>query len=88
MWSKLDAATLKQMTAATPGGRYLNVATGAIDLGDIYSKLIESADQRTFQTEIIDSYEERFQIFLALAFALLCFDVAMARRRVAGGAAR
>jgi Ca-activated chloride channel family protein len=88
VWSKLDAATLKQMAAATPGGRYLNVATGAIDLGDIYAKLIESADQRTFETEIVDSYEERFQIFLALAFALLCFDAAMVNRRAAGGQAQ
>ena len=88
VWSKLDAAPLKRMAEATPGGRYLNVSTGAIDLGDIYSKLIESADQRTFDTQIVDSYEERFQIFLALAFALLCFDAAIARRRVTGGAAR
>jgi Ca-activated chloride channel family protein len=88
VWSKLDAATLKRMAAATPGGRYLNVATGAIDLGDIYAKLIESADQRTFETEMVDSYEERFQIFLALAFALLCFDVAIAGRRASGGEAR
>lgn len=88
VWSKLDAATLKQMAAATPGGRYLNVATGAIDLGDIYAKLIQSAGQRTFETEMVDSYEERFQIFLALAFALLCFDVAIARRRTSGGEAR
>jgi Ca-activated chloride channel family protein len=88
VWSKLDAKTLKEMAAATPGGRYLNVATGAIDLGDIYAKLIESADQRTIETEMVDSYEERFQIFLALAFAFLCFDAAMSRRRAAGGAAR
>jgi Ca-activated chloride channel homolog len=88
VWSKLDASTLKQMAAATPGGRYLNVATGAIDLGDIYAKLIDSADQRTFETEVVDNYEERFQIFLALAFALLCFDAAMGRRRVTGGAAQ
>ncbi len=88
VWSKLDAATLKQMAAATPGGRYLNVATGAIDLGDIYAKLIQSAGQRTFETEMVDSYEERFQIFLALAFAFLCLDVAIARRRISGGEAR
>jgi hypothetical protein len=76
------------MAAATPGGRYLNVATGAIDLGDIYAKLIESADQRTFETEMVDSYDERFQIFLGLAFAFLCFDTAMARRRTTGGQAQ
>ena len=45
IWSKLDASTLRQMVNATPGGRYLNVATGAIDLGDVYVKLIASAEK-------------------------------------------
>jgi len=32
IWTKLDADTLRKMVNATPGGKYLNVATGTIDL--------------------------------------------------------
>lgn len=81
VWSKLDAATLRQMTDATPGGHYLNVTTGAIDLGDIYSSLIGAADQREFETELVESFDEQFQIPLAVGFALLCFETALGVRR-------
>ena len=36
VWSQLDADTLRKMVNATDGGRYLNVATGTFDLGEIY----------------------------------------------------
>ena len=36
VWTKLDAGTLRKMVDVTPGGRYLNVATGTFDLGAIY----------------------------------------------------
>ena len=78
VWSKLDADTLRQMASATPGGRYLNVATGAIDLGDIYSRLISTADQRLFETELVEIYDEKFQIPLAIGFLLLCLEAALA----------
>ncbi len=71
VWSRLDAKTLRRMAAATPGGRYLNVATGAIDFGDIYARLVASADRRDVETRTIERYEEKFQIFAGLAFLLL-----------------
>ncbi len=71
VWSRLDAKTLREMAAATPGGRYLNVATGAIDFGDIYARLVASADRRDVETRTIERYEEKFQIFVGLAFLLL-----------------
>lgn len=86
VWSRLDAKTLKEMAAVTPGGRYLNVATGAIDLGDIYARLINTADQRAFETEVVDTYEERFQLFLGLGFLLLCMEAALGRRHSSRGA--
>ena len=84
IWSKLDAATLRQMVNATPGGRYLNVATGAIDLGDVYVKLIASAEKTELGSMEIERYEEKFQVFLGLAFLLLCLEMAVSERKPGG----
>lgn len=70
VWTKLDAETLRKMVNVTPGGKYLNVATGTIDLGDVYFKLIASADKKDLESLTIDQYEEKFQIFLAAALVL------------------
>jgi Ca-activated chloride channel family protein len=83
IWSKLDADTLRRMVNATPGGRYLNVSTGAIDLGDVYSKLIGSAEKRALEEQTTERYEEKFQIFLAVAFLLLCAEAVVRERRAA-----
>ena len=84
IWSKLDASTLRQMVNATPGGRYLNVATGAIDLGDVYVKLIASAEKTELGAMQIERYEEKFQVFLGLAFLLLCLEMAVRERKPGG----
>ena len=74
VWSRLDGDTLRKMANATPGGKYLNVATGVIDLGDVYTKLVASAEKKELEAKTIKQYEEKFQIFLALAFVLLCVE--------------
>jgi Ca-activated chloride channel family protein len=81
VWTKLDAGTLRSMVNATPGGRYLNVATGAIDLGDVYTKLIASSERRAFEEQTSERYEEKFQIFLAAAFLLLAVEMVVRDRR-------
>jgi len=81
VWTRLDADSLRKMAAATPSGRYLNVATGAIDFGDVYLQLIASAQRRDLESQMIERYEEKFQIFLGLAFVLLCFEVAISERK-------
>jgi hypothetical protein len=58
------------MVNVTPGGKYLNVATGTIDLGDVYFKLIASADKKDLESLTVDRYEEKFQIFLSMALVL------------------
>ena len=88
VWSKLDAGTLRGMVNATPGGRYLNVATGAIDLGDVYMKLIASAERRAFEEQTTERYEEKFQIFLAVSFLLLCVEMIVRERRAAPAASK
>lgn len=81
VWSKLDANTLREMVNATPGGRYLNVSTGAIDLGDVYRQLIASAERQDIESRTIDRYEEKFQIFLAIGFLLLMIEMLLRERK-------
>jgi len=87
VWSRLDADTLRKMVNATPGGRYFNVATGSIDLGDVYIQLIASADKKDLESETIRRYEEKYQIFLALGFMLLCLEVMISERKKEKGIA-
>lgn len=79
VWTKLDGDTLRQMAKATPGGRYLPVATGAIDLGEVYLDLIASADKKELESKTIRRYEEKFQIFLATAILLLIAEGLLGR---------
>jgi Ca-activated chloride channel family protein len=81
VWSKLDATTLRKMANATDGGKYLNVATGNIDLGEVYRKLIAGEEKRKMESKTIKLYEEKFQIFLAIAIALLVFEMFVTERK-------
>ena len=81
VWSKLDANTLRQMVEKTPGGKYLNVATGTFDLGQIYQDLIASAEKKSLESQTITLYEEKFQVFLALALAGLLIETLISERK-------
>jgi len=81
IWSRLDADTLRKMVNATPGGKYLNVATGTIDLGSVYARLIATADKKQLESDTIKRYEEKFQIFLAVAFIILCIELLVNERK-------
>ncbi len=81
VWSRLDANTLRKMANATPGGKYLNVATGAIDLGDVYLKLVASEEKRELEAKTMTLYEEKFQIFLGVALVLLAAEMVVGERR-------
>ncbi len=84
VWSKLDAITLRKMVNATPDGKYFNVATGAIDLGSIYKKLIAEAEKRKLESKTIKRYEEKFQIFLAIALLLLYIESILSEKKQRG----
>ncbi|MDC7123969.1 MAG: VWA domain-containing protein [Spirochaetales bacterium] len=71
IWSRLDADTLRKMTAATKGGRYLNVSTGAFDMGEIYGSLIKTQEKRFIEDQKTVEYDENFQYFLLPAVILL-----------------
>ena len=79
VWSKLDGQTLRRMAEATPGGRYLPVATGTVDLGEVYLDLVVSAGQKELESKTIKRYEEKFQIFLAAAIILLTAEGMISR---------
>jgi len=81
VWSRLDADALRKMVNATPGGKYFNVTTGTIDLGDVYLKVIASAERKELESKTMKRYEEKFQIFLAVAFGLLCVETVIGDRR-------
>ncbi|MBN2183986.1 MAG: VWA domain-containing protein [Candidatus Krumholzibacteriota bacterium] len=81
VWSRLDAATLRKMANTTPGGKYLNVATGDIDLGDVYMKLIAGEEKREIESLTVKLYEEKFQIFLSIAFLMLIIEMLVSERR-------
>jgi Ca-activated chloride channel family protein len=81
VWSRLDADTLRKMVNVTPGGRYLNVATGTIDLGEVYLRLVASAEKKALESKTVKRYEEKFQIFLAAAFILLCLEILVSERK-------
>ena len=73
--SKLDADTLRKIALATPGGRYLPVATGTIDLGQVYLDLIAGDAKRQLAEETIENFDEKFQYLLALALLLLTMEM-------------
>lgn len=81
VWTKLDGNMLRQMVASTEGGKYLNVATGTIDLGEVYQQLILSAERTDLESQTVERYEEKFQIFLAIALIFLCIEWAISDRR-------
>ncbi|MBN2455606.1 MAG: VWA domain-containing protein [Sedimentisphaerales bacterium] len=75
VWSKLDADTLRKVVYATDGGKYLSVEPGtSLDLGQIYEGLITSAQKRELESTTMMKYDERFQIFLALALVLIVWE--------------
>jgi len=72
--SRLESGTLRAIAAASPGGVYLEVGTGTIDLAKVYEDLIAGAGQRTMETTSRTLYTERFMIFLAIAVVLIVID--------------
>ena len=79
--SGLDSKTLRQMVEATPGGRYLPVGTGNIELDKVYTQLIASAAKREMESQNLQRYEEKFQIFLLFGMLCLVLSSMLSERR-------
>jgi Ca-activated chloride channel family protein len=84
VWSKLDADTLRKVVYATDGGKYLSVEPGTtLDLGQIYTRLIDAAEKRELESATMMKYDEKFQIFLALGIVLIICEALISERRKA-----
>jgi Ca-activated chloride channel family protein len=84
VWSKLDGDLLRKIVYATKGGKYLSVEPGkTFDLGEIYEGLIASAEKRELESATMMKYDEKFQIFVALAIALIVLESLISERRKA-----
>ena len=81
VWSKLDADTLDQIARATPGGGYLGVATGAFNLNEVYDRAIVTAGKKQLASTTVQKYDEKFQIFCALALALIVAEALISERK-------
>lgn len=72
--TRLEASTLAEIAGATPGGVFLEVGTGTVDLARLYRELIASADQDSLEKASILKYTERFGWFLWPALLLLLVE--------------
>ena len=81
VWTKLDENTLRQIASATPAGAYIPVQTGTFDLGQIYMDLVASAERRELESTTILQYDEKFQIFLALALIIIVAEEFISERK-------
>jgi len=84
VWTKLDADMLRKLANLSAGGNYLNVATGDFDLGNIYKKIITTAEKKDLESTTIEQYDEKFQIFLVIAFILLVLEnlISVKKKRI------
>jgi Ca-activated chloride channel family protein len=82
VWSKLGGDILRKIVYATEGGKYLAVGPGTtLDLGQIYEQIIASSEKRELESATMITYDERFQIFVALALGLIIAEVLVSERK-------
>jgi Ca-activated chloride channel family protein len=73
-WSKADQSVLQQIAQAT-GGAHVSAGTQAYDLGQIYEDRLAGLTRGVESQEMgRKRYHEQFQIFLAVALALLAAE--------------
>ena len=78
--TQLDTDSLRQIGLATPGGIYLEVGTGSVDLGEVYMDLIRSQKKREFGEETITNYNELYGWFLGGGLFLIILDLLFSER--------
>ena len=79
--SRLDSETLREMALATPGGVFLEVGDGTIELDDVYRRLVQRAERNDEEAGEVLKYTEGFQWFLLAALALLLVENLVGERR-------
>jgi len=79
--SKLGADTLRKVALNSAGGTYLPVKTGTFDLDVIYEDLVASAAKRQLEETTMMEYDEKFQVFLALAILIIICEMLISERK-------
>jgi len=77
--SKLNEGAMEEIAAAG-NGVYVRATQGEIGLLAIQER-INKMDKKTFDAKIYTDYEDRFQIFIALALLLLLVESAITERK-------
>lgn len=79
--SRMNSGVLRQMAEATPGGVYLEVGVGHLDLDRVYRLLRRDAQKRQFDSAESVRYTEAFQYPLGAAAVLALLALAAERAR-------
>jgi Ca-activated chloride channel family protein len=74
VWSKLNGEILARVASET-GGAYIPAGIKQVNMADVYHGYIANIAQKEFATAKIDSFEARYQWFLAPALVLLLAEV-------------
>lgn len=77
--TRLDDGLLKELALKT-GGSYVQARSIDFGLEKLYDKKIANLEEREIETKQARRYEERYQIFLSIAFFLLLFDFFLGAR--------
>lgn len=78
--TKLNEELLKKIAIST-GGSYVHATQAEFGLALLYDKSISRLEKRDIEAKMKKRYEERFQIFLSLAIALLFIEPLIAERK-------
>lgn len=77
VWSRLDTLQLGNLIKRVDQGAFLAVGTRQMKLGDIYKRISEQEKKQQLAEESVITYDEVFQIFIAVALLLLVIMVMM-----------
>ena len=75
--SRLDSDQLARIATATPGGAYLNVGTGDIDLAQVYNDLIARAKRTALQRVSTTTWDELYPWFAIPGAACLALELVL-----------
>lgn len=81
--SRLDEETLQKVATAT-GGAYVHAAGPDLGLDEVYTEFIGKMEKRELQSTMQRRFEDRFQLPLLIAVALLVLDPLVGDRRRVG----
>lgn len=73
--SRLDSGTLSKIATATPGGAYLEIGTGDVDLANVYQELIARGEQAVVGSASVTRWDERYAMALGPGMVLILIEM-------------